>query len=272
MKTDTETKFKSFAITKAKANAAADIDIINQYSMKTLTPEDVFVFSVVLSNNDVDRDMECFSDKSLDTLAELLTGKTGIMDHCQSAKNQIARLYRVEVESTGEMNSLGKPLKQIRGSAYMLRTEDNQPMIDAIEGGIVKEVSISFQVKRLACSICDEDLAWDWMTYTCHCRNGHIKGSAGENGEICVGVLEEPTDAYEFSFVAVPANRKAGVAKGFTTGTSVHEAFLQMSAEQLSKFPEANEAVIKHLQTAMQSAAEREKRAAIRKFAEEIYL
>lgn len=57
MNTDNEMKFKSFAISKAKADAAADIDLINQYAMKTLAPEDVFCFSVVLSNNDVDRDV-----------------------------------------------------------------------------------------------------------------------------------------------------------------------------------------------------------------------
>ena len=162
LNTDNEMKFKSFAISKAKADAAADIDLINQYAMKTLAPEDVFCFSVVLSNNDVDRDMECLSDKSLDELAEMLTGKTGIMDHRNSAEKQVARLYRVEVETPGGMTKLGKTLKQLRGSAYMLRTEENKALIASIEGGITKEVSISFQVKRVACSICDKVLKFDW--------------------------------------------------------------------------------------------------------------
>ena len=268
MNTDNEMKFKSFAISKAKADAAADIDLINQYAMKTLAPEDVFCFSVVLSNNDVDRDTECLSDKSLDDLAGMLAGKTGIMDHIGSAKNQVARLYRVEVETPGGMTKLGKTLKQLRGSAYMLRTEENKALIASIEGGITKEVSISFQVKRVACSICDKDLKFDWRTCSCRCENDHVKGSEYD-GKLCAGVLDDVTDAYEFSFVAVPANTGAGVAKGFNPGTSVHEAFLQMSMEQLSQFPEANEAVIKHLQMANTSADERAKRAAIRKYAEE---
>ena len=40
----------------------------------------------------------------------------------------------------------------------------------------------------------------------------HIKGRE-YNGELCCGELSDPTDAYEFSFVAVPAQRAAGVIK-----------------------------------------------------------
>lgn len=36
------------------------------------------------------------------------------------------------------------------------------------------------------------------------------------DGERCVRILDEPTDAYEFSFVAVPAQRAAGVVKRFS--------------------------------------------------------
>ena len=35
------------------------------------------------------------------------------------------------------------------------------------------------------------------------------------NGKLCWFLLEEPADAYEWSFVAVPAQREAGVTKGF---------------------------------------------------------
>ena len=45
---------------------------------------------------------------------------------------------------------------------------------------------------------------------------------------------------------------------------------MKMSIEDLSEFAEENEAVIKHLQMAQLSADEREKRKAIREFAEKI--
>ena len=40
----------------------------------------------------------------------------------------------------------------------------------------------------------------------------HRKGAVYD-GETCLAVLSEPLDAYEFSFVAVPAQRAAGVTK-----------------------------------------------------------
>ena len=123
-----------------KADASADIDLINKYSVKELTPEDVYCFSVILCDNDVDRDNERFTNETLEALVQLFLGKTGISDHRWSADRQIARLYRVETKETDEKNALGEQKVVLLGSAYMLRNEANQPTIDAIEGGILKEV------------------------------------------------------------------------------------------------------------------------------------
>ena len=41
---------------------------------------------------------------------------------------------------------------------------------------------------------------------------GHRRGQTYD-GRLCFFNLEEPADAYEWSFVAVPAQRKAGVVK-----------------------------------------------------------
>ena len=46
-------------------------------------------------------------------------------------------------------------------------------------------------------------------------RCGH-QGGRRYDGKLCYFTLREPTDAYEWSFVAVPAQRKAGVIKAFT--------------------------------------------------------
>ena len=150
-------KVKSLSI--RKADAAEDIELINQYSVRELTPDEVYCFSVVLCDNDIDRDNERFTDETLDQLAELFVGKTGISDHVWSAGNQVARLYRAAVQETAKKNRLGEPLKQLVGSAYMLRTEHTQPLVDAIEGGIVKEVSVGCAVKKVECSICGTALS-----------------------------------------------------------------------------------------------------------------
>ena len=112
----------------------ADITLINQYAHKELTPEGVFCFPVVLCDNDIDRDTERFTNASLDKLAKLFVGKSGILDHRWSAEKQVARLYRCETEELSQKNTLGESLNVLRGSAYMLRNDANTPLVEAIEG------------------------------------------------------------------------------------------------------------------------------------------
>lgn len=242
-----------------KADAVADIGLINQYSVKELRPEDVFCFSVVLCDNDVDRDNERFPTATLEAMAPLFLGKTGISDHSWSANRQIARLYRVETERTSKTTKLGDTLVQLRGSAYMLRNEKNQPMIDAIEGGIVKEVSVGCAVSKTSCSVCGGAFDIDWNTWQRTCENGHVKGEEYD-GKPCVENLEDPTDAYEFSFVAVPAQRGAGVTK---SAESPAEAFEILMTADLSECAGFIEKLMPKLRIALQDAAEKSERAEI---------
>lgn len=241
---------KSSVLSLKAADASADIGLINQYSRRELTPEEVYCFSVILCDNEVDRDNERFTRDSLDKLAGLFEGKTGIFDHEWEAKRQIARLYRVQVEETTEKNSLGEPLCVLRGSAYMLRTDANQPVIDAIEGGILKEVSVGVAIKEVSCSICGEEMGWGG------CPGGHKKGTEYD-GKLCVGELKDPTDAYEFSFVAVPSQRGAGVTKNFADVKAAMETIL---AADLSGQPDLVKALSDYCKTAQMSVEERKRR------------
>ena len=156
-----------------------------------------------LCDNEVDRDFERFTRKSLEALAKLFVGKSGIFDHQWSAKGQAARLYKTEVvEEPGQTTSAGDPACWLKGYAYMVRTEANQDLIAEIEGGIKKEISVGCAVNRSTCSICGS------VAGSC----GHRRGQTYD-GHLCFFNLEEPADAYEWSFVAVPAQRKAGVVK-----------------------------------------------------------
>ena len=252
-------KFKDFSL--KKADATADIQLINQYSVKELTPDDVYCFSVILCDNDVDRDLERFTGKTLDQLAVLFVGKTGISDHRWSSDRQIARLYRAEVETTTEKNALGAPLKRLVGSAYMLKTESTRPIIEAIEGGIIKEVSIGCSVSKQSCSICGEPFSLDWRDWTYKCKNNHIKGETYD-GSQCVCNLDDPSDAYEFSFVAVPAQKNAGVTK---SAKDLDAAFATLMAADLSKHSAEIKSLLPRIQTALEDAADREARAKILK-------
>lgn len=250
-------KLKAFHI--SKADAEKDIDLINQFSLKELKPEDVMCFSLVLCDNEVDRDMEKFTEKSLEALAKMFVGKTGVKDHAWTMKNQIARLYRAELRKTGEKNSLGEPLIQLTGSAYMLRIPENESLITSIEGGIVKEVSVGFSCKKLTCSICKEPITFRSWYEPRKCKNDHQKGGTYD-GQTCIGLMEDPTDAYEFSFVAVPAQRGAGAMKSFESEASIFKMVMELSAEELAENEEALDAAINHLLEAKQTQADREAR------------
>jgi len=205
----------------ATADAEADIGLINEYSLKELSPDEVYTFSVVLCDNEVDRDLERFSDSALEAMATLFVGKTGISDHDWSASNQVARIYRTSVVTdTTRKTMAGSAYKCLVGDAYMLRNDTTKGMIEAIEGGILKEVSVGCAMKSCTCSVCGGSVFWDG------CEKGHVKGESYD-GQLCHAILDDPSDAYEFSFVAVPAQRGAGVTKAFE-GDDVEKAFQLM--------------------------------------------
>lgn len=262
-------KTKAFNI--AKADPEKDIGLINQYALKELKPEDVMCFSLVLCDNEVDRDMERFPVKSLETLAKMFVGRTGIKNHSWDTRSQVARLYRVELQNTNQKTSTGERLVQLMGSAYMLRTPENKSLITDIEGGIVKEVSVGFSIRKLSCSICGEQLVYRNWYEPRKCKNDHSKGLTYE-GKTCIGLMEDPADAYEFSFVAVPSQRGAGATKGFESGESIFKMVMELSAEELAENEEALDAVISHLLSAKQNREERKARAEIAEKAKNILL
>jgi len=190
--------YESGAITDAQMGE------INRYTRRALTRDEVFVFSLVLCDNEVDRDYERFPKESLEALSELFVGRTGVFDHSAKAKNQSGRIFETGLEENGEVNSLGEPYCALKAWAYMLRSPKNEELIFEIDGGIKKEVSVGCKVEKVVCSICGADMK------VAPCE--HAKGGRYE-GMLCHHRLENPTDAYEWSFVAVPAQKSAGVTK-----------------------------------------------------------
>lgn len=180
-----------------------ELKLINAYTRRELKAEDVYVFSVVLCDNDVDRDNERFTVEALFELEKLFVGKTGIFDHDPSAKNQTARIFACSVESVGGKKTVtGDDYFCLKARAYIPVSPETAGVITAIDSGIIKEVSVGCAVSRTVCSICGEDVNY--------CS--HKKGEE-YNGKLCCGELQQPYDAYEWSFVAVPSQRQAGVTK-----------------------------------------------------------
>ena len=193
----------SETVTAVQPDKAA-MEKINLYTRRAYKPEEVYTFSVVLCDNEVDRDGECFTKETLEELAKLFVGKTGILDHEPTSKNQTARVFDAAVkEIPGKVTSLNEPYAQLTAQAYVPRNDGTKAFIESIESGIRKEVSVGCAVKKRVCSVCGAE--------SCV----HVPGKT-YNGKRCVRILSGASDAYEFSFVAVPAQRAAGVVKKFS--------------------------------------------------------
>ena len=188
-----------YGLVKKALDLEGDLARINLQSLAPLTQESVFAFRVVACDNQVDREFEQFSDGALETLAKLFVGKSMISDHHWSASRQTARIYAGDVETLPEK-------KQLVLRCYMLRNDETKATIAAIEGGILREVSVYCHTTKATCSICGSDKRKVWCD--------HQPGSVYD-GKTCTMLLDNAVDAYELSFVAVPAQPAAGVVKHY---------------------------------------------------------
>lgn len=179
---------------------AAQLEAINAQARAKLTAEQVYVFSLRLCDDQVDRDHERFDTQALPGLAKLFIGKTGVVDHKWSSDAQVARIFATEVVKEDGVSF-------IKAWAYIRRGGHADEIIADIEAGIKKEVSVGCAMGLAVCSVCGSEYG------SC----GHQKGQHYD-GQLCCAILREPMDAYEFSFVAVPAQKDAGVLKGFGRG------------------------------------------------------
>ena len=186
---------KETSVERSGTATAEQLAAINAQAKGQLTAEQVYVFSLRLCDDQIDRDFERFDEAALPGLAKLFIGKTGIVDHRWSTENQVARIFETQVVRE-------KGTSYIKAWAYIRRGGANDEIIADIEAGIKKEVSVGCAMGRAVCSVCGSEYG------TC----GHLKGESYE-GQVCCAILQEPMDAYEFSFVAVPAQREAGVLK-----------------------------------------------------------
>lgn len=188
---------KSARIEKSVSPTEADMLLINKQTLRPFTSEEVFVFKLAACNERVDRDHERFPVQTLKQMAEKFVGLPVLRDHKWSADAQTARVYAAKVE--GEEGARTLVLR-----CYMPRTEATKDAICAIESGILRECSVGLRVEKALCSICGADQKRTL------CR--HIGGNEYD-GKLCWFDLEGVTDAYEISFVAVPAQPGAGVTK-----------------------------------------------------------
>lgn len=196
----------------------ADLKAINKLAMVPLTADEVFTFKATLCDNEVDRSHERFTLKALQDLQKLFQGKTVIKDHLRRADNQVARIYSTELVQSEKATKSGELYTQLVAHCYMVRTASNADLIAEIKGGIKKEGSVGVSITGAICSICGTD---NTKSYCPHW--GGKSYDKGSGPEVCTFTLTGAKDAYEFSLVAVPAQKAAGVFKSYT-GETCYEA------------------------------------------------
>lgn len=194
-----------------------ELKAINKFALEPLKAEDVFTFKAVLCDNELDRHFDQFNIKALQDMQKLYLGKTVIKDHRRSTDNQVARIYKTELVQSTKTTKSGELYTQLVAHCYMVRTASNADLIAEIKGGIKKEGSVGFAPSSSICSICGTD---NTKTYCPHWPGKSY--AKGDGNAVCTFTLAGVKDAYEFSLVAVPAQRAAGVSKSYT-GETVYE-------------------------------------------------
>ena len=185
-----------------------DFAIIREMIPSEVNKSDIFVYSVKLCDNLVDRDGEYFSKPALESLVSSFKGVTGIYNHDWSSGNQHSRIYKAKlVEDSDVKNESNEPYRYVVGYAYTLNNEKNKDLIENIKTGILKEVSIGFK----------------------HDEGVDVKLKDGSTAHR----IDTIKDVYEFSFVAVPAQRQAGVVKSYNkeegvSGMKLAEALVKL--------------------------------------------
>lgn len=192
-----------------------DLKKINKYTLSPVKAEDVFIFKATMADNEQDdRNYMPFNLKALQDLKKLYPGKTMLKDHSRRADNQIARIYDTElIQNANKQTELGELHTELIAKIYMIKTDSNKDLIAEIMGGIKKEVSTSCTPEKMICNICGTDNMKDW------CRHWpgvdyDVADAAGKSTKRrCKMLLSGAKEAYELSFVAVPAQPRAGTHK-----------------------------------------------------------
>ena len=98
------------------------LEQISAFARRPLAADEVYVFSMILCDNEIDRDYERFPRQSLEVLGRLFIGKTGIFDHNPKGENQTARIFQTTVEcDTHRHTQNNEPYCALRAWAYMVR-------------------------------------------------------------------------------------------------------------------------------------------------------
>ena len=148
-------------------------------------------FEIRLCDTKIDRDFERFTLPCLRKLSEMFVGKNGFV-----GQDSIAKILSTVVLKGKDGEWF------IKANASIKNIPENFKVIEEIKSGKKKEVSIGCSVATRTCSICGDS------TGSCNHKPGEYY-----NGKQCFMELDDPTDVFEWAFVATPVKEDANMDK-----------------------------------------------------------
>lgn len=150
-----------------------------------------YKFEIRLCDTKIDRDFEKFTLPCLRKLSEMFVGKNGFV-----GQDSIAKILSTVVLEGKDGEWF------IKANASIKNIPENFKVIEEIKSGKKKEVSIGCSVATRTCSICGDS------TGSCNHKPGEYY-----NGKQCFMELNDPTDVFEWSFVATPVKEEDNIDK-----------------------------------------------------------
>ena len=150
-----------------------------------------YKFEIRLCDTKIDRDFEKFTLPCLRKLSEIFVGKNGFV-----GQDSIAKILSTVVLKGKDGEWF------IKANASIKNIPENFKVIEEIKSGKKKEVSIGCSVATRTCSICGDS------TGSCNHKPGEYY-----NEKQCFMELNDPTDVFEWSFVATPVKEEANMDK-----------------------------------------------------------
>ena len=104
-----------------------ELELINNYTVKPLSADEVYTFGIVLCDNEIDRDFERFDIPALEKLAELFVGKTGIFDHSMSGRSDGEDIFLPRRDGRKQSHLGGRKIYEaLRESLYAAQRKERR--------------------------------------------------------------------------------------------------------------------------------------------------
>lgn len=173
-----------------------DLERINRLAPAKLSADQVYVRSMYLCSTQPCLSDGCqFSKQGLEDIAGKIVGQSVLTGHDRS-RLPLARFFKARVVE-GPSVSASPPVYFVRAWFYWLRgTTGAKDLLLNIDGGIYREVSLSWRFNRWHCSIC-------------HAENNRCAHRVGDeyDGKICFRLIHSIAEVLEGSLVYKSADK-----------------------------------------------------------------